>query len=159
MRQTCIFLLLIAFSSIASAQNRMLDKYADMEGVESVYISKAMFEYISADDDLDISGDIEIGKIISDIDCLQLISTENPRMIEKISRELVFDSSNGYSELMRIKDDDERTFVYQKKIKKDINEYILYITECKRNGSIEELVVISLTGRLTPRDIQRAIAD
>ena len=98
----------------------MLDKYADMEGVESVYISKAMFEYISADDDLDISGDIEIGKIISDIDCLQLISTENPRMIEKISRELVFDSSNGYSELMRIKDDDERTFVYQKKIKKDI---------------------------------------
>ena len=60
---------------------------------------------------------------------------------------------------MRIKDDDERTFVYQKKIKKDINEYILYITECKRNGSIEELVVISLTGRLTPRDIQRAIDD
>lgn len=159
MRQTCIFLLLMAFSGIASAQNRMLDKYADMEGVESVYISKTMFEYISADDDLDISGDLELGKIVSKIDCLQLISTENPRLIEKISRELVFNSSNGYTELMRIKDDDERTFVYQKKMKNGVNEYILYITESKRNGSIEELVIISLTGRLSPGDIRRAIDD
>lgn len=89
MRQTCIFLLLIAFSSIASAQNPMLDKYAGMDGVESVYISKTMFEYMSGDDDLDISGDLELGRIISKIDCLQLISTENPRLIEKISQELV----------------------------------------------------------------------
>ena len=159
MRQTCIFLLLIAFSSIASAQNPMLDKYAGMDGVESVYISKTMFEYMSGDDDLDISGDLELGRIISKIDCLQLISTANPRLIEKISQELVFDSSRGYSELMRIKDDDEKTFVYQKKWKNGGSEYVLYVTEETRKGRTEELTVISLTGRLTPRDIRRAIDD
>lgn len=159
MKQTCIFLLLIAFSSVAVAQNRMLDKYAGIDGVSSVYISQAMFDLISEDDDLDLSVDLELGRIIHKIECLQLISTERRDLVKKISREVTFYKSDGYIELMRFKDDDEQTYVYQKKLGGGRSEFVLYVTEEERNGRTEELAIISITGTLSARDLRRAIDD
>ena len=158
MKQTCIITLLLFLCHItASAQNKLVEKYCDLDGVTCISISKAMLNVIS-NDDIDIQAEgMELGKIIKKLDGLQILTTEESANIKKITSELNFSKANGYTELMRIKEDDEKTFIYQKKLNETRNEFILMVTEGNIAENTGELTIIVLTGTISIQDIQQAL--
>ena len=109
-----ILSVLIAITAFAAhAQHDYFDKYADMEGVTSVYVSKTMFKFIQGlpieSDDVDMSG------IIKKLDGLYILTTEEPEIMEALRKETAFiNKKEGYEELMRVKEDGEKVTIYMK---------------------------------------------
>ena len=67
-------ILATVFSLFAQAQQSFFDKYAEMEGVTSVYISKSMLSLLPSVDST-VNG-IHIGNIASRLDNIQILSCE-----------------------------------------------------------------------------------
>ena len=144
-----ILSVLIAITAFAAhAQHDYFDKYADMEGVTSVYVSKTMFKFIQRlpieSDDVDMSG------IIKKLDGLYILTTEEPEIMEALRKETAFiNKKEGYEELMRVKEDGEKVTIYMKEQKNARTEYVLIM-----DSTDEEFVVMIFSGTLQPEDVQ-----
>lgn len=126
-----------------NAQNRF-EKIADMEGVTSVYVSPKMFSMMSGSN----TGDINIDKVAKKLTGLQIFSSENQEASDMLRKETAFvNTKNGYEELLRVKEGNERVFIYMKE-NKDANEYVLLVDEGK------EFTVIILEGKLTVDEVR-----
>lgn len=147
-----ILSVLIAITAFAAhAQHDYFDKYADMEGVTSVYVSKTMFKFIQRlpieSDDVDMSG------IIKKLDGLYILTTEEPEIMEALRKETAFiNKKEGYEELMRVKEDGEKVTIYMKEQKNARTEYVLIM-----DSTDEEFVVMIFSGTLQPEDVQGII--
>ena len=147
-----ILSVLIAITAFAAhAQHDYFDKYADMEGVTSVYVSKTMFKFIQRlpieSDDVDMSG------IIKKLDGLYILTTEEPQIMEALRKETAFiNKKGGYEELMRVKEDGEKVTIYMKEQKNARTEYVLIM-----DSTDEEFVVMIFSGTLQPEDVQGII--
>lgn len=136
--------LVLAVCSL-DAQNRF-DKIAEMEGVTSVYVSPKMFNMMK--DSNSSTGDINIDKVAKKLTGLQILTAENQEASSLLRKETAFiNSKNGYEELMRVKDEGERMFIYMKE-GKETNEYILLVDETK------EFTLIILEGKLTIDEVR-----
>lgn len=146
--KTRLFIILIGVvlaTFSLNAQNRF-DKIAEMEGVTSVYVSPKMFSMMK--DSNSNTGDINIDKVAKKLTGLQILSSENPDASSLLRKETAFiNPKNGYEELMRVKDEGERMFIYMKE-GKETNEYILLVDENK------EFTVIILEGKLTVDEVR-----
>lgn len=126
-----------------NAQNRF-EKIAEMEGVTSVYVSPKMFSMMSGSN----TGDINIDKVAKKLTGLQILSSENQEASDMLRKETAFiNTKNGYEELLRVKEGNERVFIYTKE-NKDANEYVLLVDEGK------EFTVIILEGKLTVDEVR-----
>lgn len=126
-----------------NAQNRF-EKIAEMEGVTSVYVSPKMFSMMSGSN----TGDINIDKVAKKLNGLQILSSENQEASDMLRKETAFiNTQNGYEELLRVKEGNERVFIYTKE-NKDANEYVLLVDEGK------EFTVIILEGKLTVDEVR-----
>ena len=147
-----ILSVLIAITAFAAhAQHDYFDKYADLEGVTSVYVSKAMFKFIQGlpieSDDVDMSG------IIKKLDGLYILTTEEPEIMEALRKETAFiNKKEGYEELMRVKEDGEKVTIYMKEQKNARTEYVLIM-----DSTDEEFVVMIFSGTMQPEDVQGII--
>ena len=147
-----ILSVLIAITAFAAhAQHDYFDKYADMEGVTSVYVSKTMFKFIQRlpieSDDVDMSG------IIKKLDGLYILTTEEPQIMEALRKETAFiNKKEGYEELMRVKEDGEKVTIYMKEMKNARTEYVLIM-----DSTDEEFVVMIFSGTMQPEDVQGII--
>ena len=141
MKRTYIITLLLSLCSLFTyAQDSFFDKFADMDGVTSVYISKAMLSLMP---DMKTEG-VNIGEVASKLDNIQILSCEKPDIIAKLKKETAFISpKNGYEELMRINDEGEKTIIYLKRNKNKEKEFVLMSQE--KN----EFTIIAITGNLT----------
>lgn len=149
MKRTYIITLLLSLCSLCTyAQKSFFDKYAEMEGVSSVYISKAMLSLMP---DIQAEG-VNIGNIASKLDNIQILSCEKPDIIAKIRKEVEYiNPKNGYEELMRINDEGDKTTIYLKHDKNKKKEFVLLQNEKK------EFTIIVITGDLTLEEIQGII--
>ena len=93
---------LIVFSTLAAnAQHDYFDKYADMDGVTSVYVSKTMFRFMKG---LPIEvDDVDINKIISKLDGLYILTTDKPEIMEALRKETAFVTKNEDFECIKSK--------------------------------------------------------
>lgn len=143
-------LLLSAFSLFAQAQQSFFDKYAEMEGVTSVYISKTMLSLLP-DIDSTVNG-IHIGNIANRLDNIQILSCETADVANKLRKETShINTKNGYEELMRVREDGEKTTIYFKDKEEDKKEFVLLVDEK------DEFTIISIVGDLTLKEIQGMI--
>lgn len=152
MKQTIILVAMSLFLSIpATLQAKAFDfdKMAEMEGVTSVHISKAMFKLFSG---MGIQSDeIDLKSALPKLESLQIITCEKPDVIALLKKEAeAFSTKEGYEELMRVKEDDSHTIILHKPHKDKPNEYVLVHTE-KDN----EFNLILMKGYLTLEDIQQ----
>lgn len=149
--KTRLFIILIGVvlaTFSLNAQNRF-DKIAEMEGVTSVYVSPKMFSMMKNSNSN--TGDINIDKVAKKLTGLQILSSENPDASSLLRKETAFiNPKNGYEELMRVKDEGERMFIYMKE-GKETNEYILLVDENK------EFTVIILEGKLTVDEVRGVV--
>ena len=146
MKRTYIITLLLSLCSLFTyAQDSFFDKFADMEGVTSVYISKAMLSLMP---DMKTEG-VNIGKVASKLDNIQILSCEKPSVIAQLRKETAYiNPKNGYEELIRVNDEGEKTTIYLKRNKDGKKEFVLL------NNEKKEFTVIVITGDLTLEEIQ-----
>ena len=148
MKRIYIFSLLLTLSTfICQAQQSFFDKYAEMDGVTSVYITKSMLKMFPS-----MSGTIngvDVGNLASKLENIQILSADEPNIIEQLRKDTKHISTkNGYEELMRVRDDGDKTTIYFKEKKKN-SEFILITDE----GN-EFTIVSIIGGDLTLKDIQ-----
>ena len=146
-----IITLLMTLCSICSyGQQSFFDKYAEMEGVTSVYITKSMLSLFPKGQ-ASVNG-VNIGNIASRLDNIQILSADEQSIIDKLRKETsVINTRNGYEELMRVREDGEKTTIYFKDGKKDKKEFVLLLDEK------DEFTIISIVGDLTLQEIQGII--
>ena len=143
-------LLTTVFSLFAQAQQSFFDKYAEMEGVTSVYISKSMLGLLP-DADSTVNG-IHIGNIASRLDNIQILSSDESAIISKLRKETAdINTKNGYEELMRVRENGEKATIYFKDKKGKKKEFVLLVDEK------DEFTIISIVGDLTLKEIQGMI--
>ena len=146
-----IITLLTTLCSICSyGQQSFFDKYAEMEGVTSVYITKSMLSLFPKGQTR-VNG-VNIGNIASRLDNIQILSADEQPIIDKLRKETsVINTRNGYEELMRVREDGEKTTIYFKDGKKDKKEFVLLLDEK------DEFTIIFIVGDLTLQEIQGII--
>ena len=151
MIRTFIITLLITFCSVSSyGQQSFFDKYAEMEGVTSVYITKSMLSLFPKGQ-TSVNG-VNIGNITSRLDNIQILSADEQPIIDKLRKETSgINTRNGYEELMRVREDGEKITIYFKDGKKDKKEFVLLMDEK------DEFTIISIVGDLTLQEIQGII--
>jgi len=135
-------------TSIGFAQNKLFDKYADMDGVTSVYISKTMFQMMPVIEQVGVN----IMNMKGKIESLQLVSTEKKDMITLMKKEFSQLVTTQHEELMRIKDENTRVNFYSN-MKGDQIKDLLMLVEAETN-----FTAIMIVGNFTLKDIQE-IAD
>ena len=84
-RINILVILATVFSLFAQAQQSFFDKYAEMEGVTSVYISKNMLSLLPNVNST-VNG-IHIGNIASRLDNIQILSSDESAIISKLRKE------------------------------------------------------------------------
>ena len=146
-RTYILTLMLVICTAFCHAQQSFFDKYAEMDGVSSVYITKSMLSLFPG-----MSGKvngINVGNIANRLDNIQILSCDEMPIIEQLRKETKdINTKNGYEELVRIREDGEKTTIYFKECKKGNSEFVL-ITDEK-----DEFTIISIVGNLTLKEIQ-----
>ena len=156
MKHSIILITITLFLSIPTAIQAKtfdFDKMAEMEGVTSVHISKAMFRLLSG---MGIKADgINLRSVMPKLESLQIITCEKPEIIPLLKKEAeVFSTKEGYEELMRVKEDDSHTIILQKQHEDKPNEYVLVNIE----GN-EEFNLILMKGTLTLEELQQMMGE
>lgn len=147
MKRLFIIAFLMIFCSVLSyGQQSFFDKFADMDGVTSVYISKSMIS-LFPQGNTNVNG-INIGNIADRLNNIQILSADEKDIITKLRKETSdINTKNGYEELMKIREDGKKVTIYfnEKKKKK---EFVLIVDDK------DEFTIISITGDLTLKEIQ-----
>ena len=142
-----LFITLVATLLVAialPAQENVFDKYADSEGVSTVYISKKMFSMMK---DMK-SEDLNLGTLSGKISNMQILTCEDKDTAARLRKDIAYiNPENGYEELLRVREEGKRVTIYAKEGKKG-NEYILIVDEP------DEIVLIQLNGQLTLEELQ-----
>ncbi|MBR3757091.1 MAG: DUF4252 domain-containing protein [Bacteroidaceae bacterium] len=156
MKHSIILIAIALFLSIPTAIQAKtfdFDKMAEMEGVTSVHISKAMFRLLSG---MGIKADgIDLQSVMPKLESLQIITCEKPEIIPLLKKEAeVFSTKEGYEELMWVKEDDSHTIILQKQYEDKPNEYVLVNIE----GN-EDFNLILMKGTLTLEELQQMMGE
>ena len=136
--------LLLCVSSFSFAQDKWFSKYADMDEVTTVYISKKMFQMMPTVESIGL----ELANMQGKIDGLQILSTERKDLQAQMRKEFNGMIGKEYEELMRVKDKKTKANFYIRQQGELIKELIMLA------DSEENFSVIQLKGNFTLQDIQ-----
>lgn len=144
-----LLLLFLCCTSLCFAQNKLFDKYSEMDNVTSIYISKAMFQMMPS---FETNG-LNLMNLKGKIEGLQVLSTDNNNIKEKMRTDFKGLIGKDHEELMRMKDGKTRATFYVKQKGDQISELIMLAdTDSSFN-------VIQLAGKFTLQDIQEITKD
>lgn len=138
--------LLLCSASFCFAQNKLFDKYADMDNVTSVYISKKMFQMMPLTETVGLN----LANLKGKIESLQILTTENKMIQEQMRKEFTQLIGSQHEELMRVKDGKTKANFYVKQKGDTINELVM-LADTDKDG----FTVIQLLGNFTLKDIQQ----
>ncbi len=147
MRRWVFILALVLLCGVASAQDAFFKSYANVKGVSTVYVSRAMFSLMP---DMKVDGK-SIGSLARKIDQLRVLTCERPSMAKGVAAkaQAFYTGKNGYEPMMQMDDGGEHTSIYMKRHGKGKNEFVLLSVED------DEVSVINVLGAITLDDIAR----
>ena len=134
-------ILLLCCVNICFAQNKLFDKYADMDDVTSVYISKKMFQMMPV---METAG-LNLANLKGKIESLQILTTQKADLRERMRGE--FKALIG-------KDGKTKANFYVKQQGELIQELIM-IADMDDGG----FSVMQLLGRFTLQDVQEITSE
>ena len=145
MKYKNIFLILfLCCTSLCFAQDRLFEKYADMDNVTSVFISKKMFEMMPNIE----SGGLDLMNLKGKINNLQILTSEKREIRDQMRKEFSGLIGKSHEELMRVKDNNTKATFYIEQKGDQINEMIMLA------DTDSMYVIIRLAGKFTLQDIQ-----
>ena len=144
-----IIIICLLGSLTAFAQNKLFDKYADMDNVTSVYISKAMFQMMPK---VETTG-LNLMNMQGKIESLQIVSTSREDQIPQMRKEFSQLVKSGHSELMRVRDGKTRATFYANMNGEKVNDLLMLA------DTDSSYTVIQLIGNFTLQDIQEITKD
>ena len=140
-----LILLLISMITVpVMAQQELFDKFADRDGVTSVYISKAMFQMMSGIE----TASLNLANMKGKVESLQVLATEKPELKEEIRKAFQPLIGKQHEELMRVKSDKTKANFYMRK-KGDLIQELIMLADTG-----DEFAVVQLLGNFTLKDIQ-----
>lgn len=149
-RKIIITLCTLLFAITLSAQENIFEKYENMKGVTTIYISPKMFGIIKELKALD-SSNVKIDQIINKLSSLHILSCENKEVATKLRNETAhIDKDKNYEKLMKVKEENEHISIYMKEGEKN-DEYVLLIDDT------DEFTIMIFKGKLTLEDIQKVV--
>jgi hypothetical protein len=146
-KYSIIAALCLLAAGMCQAQNKLFDKYADMDNVTYVYISKAMFNMMPP-----VVNDIglNLANMKGKIESLQLVSVDQKAEIEKMRKEFTQFYSRYHRELMRLHSGKTRTVFYA--IVNFDGKHVEDLAMLADSDSA--FVAIQILGKFTIKDIQ-----
>jgi hypothetical protein len=145
-----IFTLALIFAvTVVSAQDNPFEKFTDMDGVTSVFISKNMMALFPKDSNL--FGGVSINSFVDKLSSILILTTENKKVgQEMLSLANSRIKTNNYELLMRVKSDDgENVNFYMKGKPENIQELIMIV-----DGDDDESVIMQFLGNFKLEDVQ-----
>jgi fumarate reductase subunit C len=145
-----IFTLALIFAvTVVSAQDNPFEKFTDMDGVTSVFISKNMIALFPKDSNL--FGGVSINSFVDKLSSILILTTENKKVgQEMLSLANSRIKTNNYELLMRVKSDDgENVNFYMKGKPENIQELIMIV-----DGDDDESVIMQFLGNFKLEDVQ-----
>lgn len=139
-----LLLLFLCCTSICFAQNKLFDKYSEMDNVTSVFISKAMFQMMP---NFETNG-LNLMNLKGKIEGLQILTTENNSIKETMRNDFKNLIGKDHEELMKVKDGKTRATFYVKQ-KGDLISELIMLADTDKSFN-----VIRLSGNFTLQDIQ-----
>ena len=139
-----LLLLFLCCTSICFAQNKLFDKYSEMDNVTSVSISKAMFQMMP---NFEKNG-LNLMNLKGKIEGLQILTTENNSIKETMRNDFKNLIGKDHEELMKVKDGKTRATFYVKQ-KGDLISELIMLADTDKSFN-----VIRLSGNFTLQDIQ-----
>lgn len=145
MKRLAFVLAAALLCGVASAQDAFFKSYANVKGVSTVYVSRAMFGLMP---DMKVGGK-HLGQMARKIDQLRVLTCERPSMAKGIAAkaQTFYTAKHGYEPMMQVDDDGDHTTIYMKRHPKGKNEFVLLSVE---DG---EVSVINVLGGITLDDI------
>ena len=143
-------ILLLCCVNICFAQNKLFDKYADMDDVTSVYISKKMFQMMPV---METAG-LNLANLKGKIESLQILTTQKADLRERMRGEFKALIGKDHEELMRVKDGKTKDNFYVKQQGELIKKLIMI--DDMDDGSFS---VMQLLGRFTLQDVQEITSE
>ena len=143
-------ILLLCCVNICFAQNKLFDKYADMDDVTSVYISKKMFQMMPV---METAG-LNLANLKGKIESLQILTTQKADLRERMRGEFKALIGKDHEELMRVKDGKTKANFNVKQQGELIQELIMIAD--MDDGSFS---VMQLLGRFTLQDVQEITSE
>ena len=98
-------ILLLCCVNICFAQNKLFDKYADMDDVTSVYISKKMFQMMPV---METAG-LNLANLKGKIESLQILTTQKADLRERMRGEFKALIGKDHEELQFLRQATRRT--------------------------------------------------
>lgn len=141
MKKFIIMALLGLIGTTANAQKEVFQKYQDKDEVTTVHVPKFLMRMAGRFDN-------EAKKLTDRINDIRVLTCERGKTASKIKQDaLAAYRSQGYEEMLRVKEDGEQILIYQRALKDGKSEFALLAED-------EELAIINVTGRLSIDDVR-----
>lgn len=155
MKRLYIILVLIVMSVSAFAQDgkAIYNKYSDLEGVQAVYISPAMFRLIGKIPNIEMGeGEVNLAPTIRAMQGFYLISSEKPALIKEIKADVTKRIEKGHYELlMEAKDNGEAVRFFTSGDEKTVRSFIMLAAEP------DETTFIAIDGEMSREELEKII--
>ena len=151
MKKIILTLALIIGTTVVFAQKNPFEKFMDMNGVTSVYISKNMLSLLPKGATANYGG-VEVGDFIGKLSSIIILTSED----KKIGQDMISLANNqvkgkNYELLMKVKSEDNQIVNFFMKGKpENIQELIMTV-----DGNGEESVIMQFLGNFTLQDVQK----
>lgn len=151
MKKAILSILLLASVTVAFAQKNPFEKFSDMDGVTSVYISKTMLSMIPKGGKTNFNG-VDVGDFLNKLSSILILTSEDkkvaPQMLS-LANERV--KGRDYELLMRVKtDDNDNVNFFMIGSSDNIQELIMIVA-----GNDGENVIMQFLGDFTLKDVQQ----
>lgn len=152
-----VMAVLAAASVFAQDGRNIYNKYAGKEGVESVYISPAMFKMMGqVQVVVDENGDeVDISPIIRSLDGMYIIDSSNSEVNSRMAGDVAdFVQKNKFELLMDVKDGEETVSMFTGSDKKEadlLNGFLMLVSEP------DECTFIYIAGTMSRSDFEKLV--
>lgn len=149
-----VILAVLSVSAFAQTGKSLYEKYSDLEGVEAVYISSAMFKLIGKLP-VDMGTDsVDIGRLVRSLKGMYILNIPNSGQASQLAAEVTKMIRGGkYELLMEAKDSGDRMQMYTISDDNFIRSFVMLNTDG------DETSFICFDGEIVREDFEKVVLE